>query len=101
MIDVPKQFSTLVFGLPDMSPYAIGARINPVLVVSDILGYVFNWFYNKPLIKKGGVVIILNPTFEVFHEELPRSLQKVLLMKSSPKPPSLLKCKVNFKSNTP
>ena len=68
-IDVPEQFSTLVFGLPDMSPYAIGARINPVLVVSDILGYVFNWFYNKPLIKEGGVVIILNPTFEVFHEE--------------------------------
>ena len=100
MINVPKQFSTLVFGLPDMSPYAIGARINPVLVVSDILGYIFNWFYNKPLIKEGGVVIILNPTFEVFHEEyhVPTSGSS---MKSSPKPPSPLKCKSNFKSNTP
>ena len=43
-IDIPRQFSTLVFGLPDMSPYAVDARINPVLVVSDILGYIFNWF---------------------------------------------------------
>ena len=29
-IDIPRQFSTLVFGLPDMSPYAVDARINPV-----------------------------------------------------------------------
>lgn len=69
MIDVPRQYSTLVFGLPDLTPYAIGARINPILVVSDILGYIFNWFYNKPLIKEGGVVIIMNPTFEIFHDE--------------------------------
>lgn len=68
-IDIPRQYSTLVFGLPDMSPYAVDARINPVLVVSDILGYVFNWFYNKPIIKENGVVIIMNPTFEIFHEE--------------------------------
>jgi hypothetical protein len=65
----PKQYDTMVFGLADLSPYAVGARINPVLVVSDVLGYIYNWFYNKPLIKEGGAVIILNPVFEVFHEE--------------------------------
>ena len=69
MIDVPRQFDTLVFGLPDLSPYAIDARVNPVLVVSDVLGYVFNWFYNKPIVKKGGTVIIVNPVTEVFHPE--------------------------------
>ena len=68
-VPVSRQFNTLVFGLPDMSAYAVDARLNPVLVVSDVLGYVFNWFYNKPLVKKNGVVIILNPTFEVFHDE--------------------------------
>ncbi|MBI3961384.1 MAG: DUF2088 domain-containing protein [Deinococcus sp.] len=68
-VKVPRQFDTLVFGLPDLSPYAVGARINPVLVVSDVLGYVFNWFYQRPLVKPGGVVIILNPVFEVFHPE--------------------------------
>ena len=68
-ISVAKQYDTMVFGLPDLSPYAVGARINPVLVVSDVLGYVFNWFYNRPLVKIGGVVIILNPVFEVFHAE--------------------------------
>jgi hypothetical protein len=68
-VEVDRQYDTLVFGLPDLSPYAIDARINPVLVVSDVLGYVFNWFWNEPFIKKGGVVIILNPTFEVFHPE--------------------------------
>ncbi len=69
IVPASGQYDTVVFGLPDLSPYAVGARINPVLVVSDVLGYVFNWFYNKPLVKRGGAVIILNPTFEVFHEE--------------------------------
>ena len=68
-ITVDQQYDTLVFGLPDLSPYSVGARINPVLVVSDVLGYVFNWFYNKPFLKKGGVVIILNPVLEHFHPE--------------------------------
>ena len=66
---VPRQYDTLVYGLPDLSPYAVGASVNPVLVVSDVLGYVFNWFYNKPLVRKGGSVIILNPVEEVFHPE--------------------------------
>ncbi len=69
IVAAPTQYDTLVFGLADLSPYAVGARINPVLVVSDVLGYIFNWFYNKPLIRKGGVIIILNPVFEIFHEE--------------------------------
>ena len=68
-VAAPKQYDTLVFGLADISPYAVGARINPVLVVSDVLGYVFNWFYKRPLVKRGGVVILMNPAFEVFHEE--------------------------------
>ena len=75
-VAAPRQFGTVVFGLPDLSPYAVGARINPVLVVSDVLGYVFNWFYNRPLLKKGGVVIILNPTFEVFHSEYHTAYRK-------------------------
>lgn len=68
-VEAPKQYDTMVFGLPDLSPYSVDARINPVLVVSDVLGYIFNWFYHRPLVKKGGVVIILNPLFEVFHDE--------------------------------
>lgn len=69
VVEAPRQYSTLVFGLPDLSPYSVDARINPVLVVSDVLGYIFNWFYGRPFVKKGGVVILLNPTFEVFHPE--------------------------------
>jgi hypothetical protein len=68
-VEAPRQYDTLIFGLPDLSPYAVDARINPVLVLSDVLGYVFNWFYNKPLVRKGGSVILLNPVFEVFHPE--------------------------------
>jgi hypothetical protein len=68
-IEIDHQYDTLVFGLPDLSPYSIDARINPVLVVSDVLGYLFNWFYDRPYLKRGGAVIILNPTFEVFHPE--------------------------------
>jgi hypothetical protein len=68
-VNVDKQFDTLVFGLPDLSPYSVGTRINPVLVVSDVLGYIFNWFWGRPFVKRGGVVIILNPVFEHFHPE--------------------------------
>lgn len=68
-VEVPRQYDTLVYGLPDLSPYAVDASVNPVLVVSDVLGYVFNWFYNKPLVRRGGSVIILNPVDEVFHPE--------------------------------
>jgi hypothetical protein len=68
-VKVDRQFDTLVFGLPDLSPYSVGTRINPVLVVSDVLGYIFNWFWGRPFVKKGGVVIILNPVFEFFHPE--------------------------------
>jgi hypothetical protein len=63
------EYDTLVFGLPDLSPYAVGTRINPVLVVSDVLGYVFNWFYDRPFVKRGGAVILLNPVYEFFHPE--------------------------------
>ncbi len=68
-VSAPKQYDTMVFGLPDLSPYAVGARINPVLVVSDVLGYIYNWFYDKPIVKKGGVVIILNPVYDIFHDQ--------------------------------
>lgn len=68
-VTAPKQYDTLVFGLPDLSPYSVGTRINPVLVVSDVLGYIFNWFYRRPFLKKGGVVILLNPVFDFFHPE--------------------------------
>lgn len=68
-VPAPRQYDTLVFGLPDLSPYSVGTRINPVLVVSDVLGYIFNWFYRRPFLKKGGVVILLNPVFEFFHPE--------------------------------
>jgi hypothetical protein len=68
-LPVERPYDTVVFGLPDLSPYAIGARLNPVLVVSDVLGYVANFFYNRPLIRKNGVLIILNPVYEVFHPE--------------------------------
>ncbi len=68
-VNVDRQFDTMVFGLPDLSPYSVGTRINPVLVVSDVLGYVFNWFWGKPFVKPGGVAIILNPVLEFFHPE--------------------------------
>lgn len=87
-VTAPRQYDTVVFGLADLSPYAVGARINPVLVVSDVLGYVFNWFYNRPLVKRGGVVIILNPVFEVFHPEYhvayQRFYEEVLAESSDP-----------------
>ncbi len=76
LVDIDRQFDTLVFGLADLSPYSIDARVNPVLVVSDVLGYVFNWFYGRPFVKKGGAVIILHPVDEVFHPQYHAAYQR-------------------------
>jgi hypothetical protein len=51
----------LLFGLPDLGPYSVGTAQNPVLAANLALGFVSNLFTQKPLLKKGGVIIFLNP----------------------------------------
>jgi hypothetical protein len=44
-----------------MMPYSIHSIMNPILVYAMGLGYMFNFYRNKPVVKKGGTVILLHP----------------------------------------
>jgi hypothetical protein len=65
-IPVKGQCDILITGIPDISPYNVYSALNPLLVQVMALGYHFNMYRNKPLIKKGGVLIILHPCFDEF-----------------------------------
>jgi hypothetical protein len=49
-------------GLPYISPYNVNSIMNPILVACLGLGYFFNLYRNKPLVREGGVLIMSHPT---------------------------------------
>lgn len=65
-IPVKGQCDILITGIPDISPYNVYSALNPLLVQVMALGYHFNMYKNKPLLKKGGVLIITHPCFDEF-----------------------------------
>ncbi|MER7402823.1 lactate racemase domain-containing protein [Streptomyces sp. NPDC000070] len=56
-----------LFGVPYVGPYNVNSIMNPVLVMCMALGYLFNFYRNKPIVRKGGVGIFFHPLPEVFH----------------------------------
>jgi lactate racemase len=60
-ITVEGQSDILVAGLPNASPYSAGSLMNPVLAVNLAAGYLFNLSRGKPLVRRGGVMIVLHP----------------------------------------
>lgn len=55
------QSDALFLALPDISPYAVFSRINPLLAANAALGYVFNLHLGRPAVRKGGVMVLLQP----------------------------------------
>ena len=41
--------------------------MNPILVMCMGLGYLFNMYRGKPLVREGGVVIMTHPTYREFN----------------------------------
>ncbi|HEX8265526.1 MAG TPA: lactate racemase domain-containing protein [Pyrinomonadaceae bacterium] len=84
-VPVKGQADILITGIPEISPYNVYSNLNPLLVQVMALGYHFNMYKNKPLVKKGGVMIISHPCvdefdhvqhapyIEFFHRLLPES----------------------------
>ena len=68
-IPVRGQCDILVTGIPDISPYNVYSILNPLLVQVMALGYHFNFYRNKPLLKKGGVLILHHPCFDDFDHQ--------------------------------
>ena len=56
------QTDILTMGLPYIGPYNVNSILNPILVACLGLGYFFNLYRGKPLVREGGVLIMTHPT---------------------------------------
>jgi lactate racemase len=62
LVQVEGQTDILTMGLPYISPYNVNSVMNPILVMCLGLGYFFNLYRGKPLVREGGVLIMSHPT---------------------------------------
>jgi hypothetical protein len=62
LVEVEGQTDILTMGLPYICPYNVNSIMNPILVACLGLGYFFNLYRGKPLVREGGVVIMSHPT---------------------------------------
>jgi hypothetical protein len=67
LVHVNGQTDILTLGIPYVCPYNPDGVMNPVLVMCMGLGYLFNMYRNKPLVREGGVIIMTHPTYREFH----------------------------------
>ncbi len=68
-VPIDGQADIAVFPIPYISPYNVGAFLNPLLVSVMAEGYLFNLNRGVPLVKKGGTIIILHPCTDKFDRE--------------------------------
>ena len=68
-VKVNGQCDILIVGVPYISPYNVNSVLNPLLVQVMGPGYFFNLFRGKPLLRKGGVLILCHPCYDEFDAE--------------------------------
>ncbi len=67
LVRVEGQTDILTIGLPYIGPYNVDSIMNPILVAVMSLGYFFNMYRGRPVVREGGVVIVRHPTPWAFH----------------------------------
>jgi hypothetical protein len=67
LVTVEGQTDIVTMGLPYISPYNVNSIMNPLLVACLGLGYFFNLYRGKPVVREGGVAILSHPTPWAFH----------------------------------
>lgn len=67
LVKVDGQADILLVGLPSIGPYNVDSILNPILVQCLSAGYFFNFYRGKPLVRRGGVMILMHPIQEAFH----------------------------------
>src|ERR687895_155462 len=67
VVPVEGQSDVLLLGIPYLGPYNVNSIMNPLLVYNMLLGYLFNLYRGKPLVREGGVLIGTHPMPEEFH----------------------------------
>jgi len=92
-VPVQGQFDVVIYPVPYISPYNVGATLNPLLVSVMVEGYLHNLHRGAPLLKPGGTLIALHPCsdrfdkdqhpayVEFFHKLLPRTRDAMELHK--------------------
>ncbi|HVH53643.1 MAG TPA: lactate racemase domain-containing protein [Actinomycetota bacterium] len=65
---VHGQSDVMVVGLPFIGPYNVNSIMNPILVHCLGLGYLFNMYRNKPVVRPGGAMIMFHPVPWEFHQ---------------------------------
>jgi hypothetical protein len=68
LVEVDGQADVMVVGLPYISPYNVNSIMNPILVHCLGLGYYFNLYRGKPVVRPGGVMILHHPVPWEFHQ---------------------------------
>jgi len=68
-VPVKGQADILVTGIPYICPYNVHSFLNPLLVQVLAEGYLFNCYRGKPVVKKGGTMIITHPCTDKFDKE--------------------------------
>jgi hypothetical protein len=68
VVPVDGQADVLLLGIPYLGPYNVNSIMNPLLVYNMLLGYLFNLYRGKPLVREGGVLVGTHPMPANFHE---------------------------------
>ncbi|HET6794539.1 MAG TPA: lactate racemase domain-containing protein [Acidimicrobiales bacterium] len=88
LVPVEGQSDVLLLGLPYICPYNVNSVMNPILVMCLGLGYFFNLYRGRPLVRKDGVLIMSHPTpwaFDpVFHPSYIDFFEQVLSETTDP-----------------
>jgi hypothetical protein len=76
MVSLRGQSDILICGVPFISPYNVNSILNPLLVQVMGLGYFHNFYRGKPVLRKGGVLILTHPCYDSFdHEHHPSYIE--------------------------
>ena len=76
VVPIEGQCDILICPVPEISPYNVYTNLNPLLVQTMALGYHFNMYRGKPLLKKGGTLIIHHPLHDEFdHQQHPSYIE--------------------------
>ena len=67
VVPVEGQSDVLLAGVPYIGPYNVNSIMNPLLIVNLTAGYLFNLYIGKPLVRRGGVMILFHPLDRIFH----------------------------------
>ena len=61
LVEVDGQSDVLVVGVPYVGPYNVNSVLNPILAMCLGMGYFFNMYRGRPLVRPGGALILYHP----------------------------------------